>query len=48
MIFAIAALVCFIVALIERTLGPIDMAVLGLAFVAAHLCYPVGVPARRV
>lgn len=37
--FAIAALLCFVLALFHAHLGSIDFVVLGLAFVAAHLIY---------
>lgn len=36
---AIVALICFIIALIEESLGPISMVVLGLAFLAAHFAF---------
>jgi len=44
--FAIAALVCFVLALFIASLGPINLVVLGLAFVAAHLIWPTN-PLRR-
>lgn len=37
--FAIIALICFILALFHVALGSIDLVVLGLAFVAAHLAF---------
>lgn len=40
--FAILALIAFVIALIERNLGPVDMAVLGLCFLALHLVWPIG------
>lgn len=35
--FALLALLCFVVAQFEAALGPVDLMLLGLAFVAAHL-----------
>lgn len=40
---AIIALLCFVLALFEVTLGSIDLVVLGLCFVAAHLAWPIAV-----
>jgi hypothetical protein len=37
--FAIAALLAFVLALFDVTIGSIDLVVLGLCFVAAHLIY---------
>jgi hypothetical protein len=37
--FALVALVVFILALFKVALGSIDLVVLGLAFVAAHLAF---------
>ena len=37
--FALLALVCFVIALFEPALGPINMVTLGLAFIAAHLLF---------
>jgi hypothetical protein len=37
--FAIAALLCFVLALFDVHVGSIDLVVLGLAFVAAHLIH---------
>ena len=34
---ALLALLCFVIAQFKSSLGEIDMALLGLAFVAAHL-----------
>jgi hypothetical protein len=39
---AVLALVCFVLALFDVTLGALDLVTLGLAFVAAHLAF--GVP----
>jgi hypothetical protein len=39
---AVLALVCFVLALFDVTLGPLDLVTLGLAFVAAHLAF--GIP----
>ena len=38
--FALLAFLAFLIALFERTLGPIDLVVLGLAFLALHLIVP--------
>lgn len=37
--FAIAALICFVLALFDAHLGTIDFVVLGLAFIACHLIW---------
>ena len=37
--FAILALLCFVLALFHAHLGGIDFVVLGLAFIAADMCY---------
>jgi len=37
--FAVVALICFVLALFHAHLGSIDFVVLGLAFVAAHLAF---------
>ena len=44
---AVLALLCFVLALFDVTIGSIDLVVLGLAFVAAHLAWPVALPSRR-
>ncbi len=41
-VIAILALVCFVLALFDVTLGQLDLVTLGLAFVAAHLAF--GIP----
>lgn len=50
--FALAALVCFLLALFGAHVGTVDLVVLGLAFIAAHLLvglWPLGgtLPWRR-
>lgn len=42
--FALIALICFVLALFKVHIGSIDLVVLGLCFVAAHLLFGVGVP----
>lgn len=37
--FAVLALLCFVVAQAEPALGPIDLLLLGLAFLALHLLW---------
>jgi hypothetical protein len=37
--FAILALICFVVKLFHGSLGSLDLLVLGLVFVAAHLAF---------
>lgn len=37
--FAVIALICFILALFHVTLGSVDLMVLGFCFVAAHLAF---------
>lgn len=39
---ALLALICFVLALFDVTLGELDLVTLGLAFVAAHLVF--GIP----
>jgi hypothetical protein len=39
---AVIALICFVLALFDLTLGQLNLVTLGLAFVAAHLAF--GVP----
>lgn len=38
--FALLALLCFVVALFRASIGDVDLVVLGLVFVAAHLLWP--------
>lgn len=38
--FALLALLCFVLALADVTIGGLDLVVLGLAFIAVHLLYP--------
>jgi len=38
-VLALLALVCFVLALFHVALGSIDLVVLGLAFIAAHLLF---------
>jgi hypothetical protein len=38
-VFAVLALLCFVLALFDAHLGSIDLVVLGLAFVATHLIW---------
>lgn len=38
--FALLALLCFVIAQFEDALGPVNLLLLGLAFVAAHLLLP--------
>ena len=40
---AIIALLCFVLALFDVVIGDIDLVVLGLCFVAAHLAFPIAV-----
>ncbi len=44
---ALAALICFILALFKVHIGTIDLVVLGLAFVALHLLLGAWPPWRR-
>lgn len=39
---AVVALVLFVLALFEVTIGDVDLVVLGFCFVAAHLAWPIG------
>jgi hypothetical protein len=43
-VFALLALICFILALFGVHLGSIDLVILGLVFVAAHLLLGIGIP----
>lgn len=45
--FALLALIAFVLALLQRTVGPVDLVVLGLVFVAAHLLLPWTPPLKR-
>lgn len=45
--FALIALICFVLALFGVDLGRIDLVILGLAFVALHLLFGVGIPWRK-
>lgn len=45
--FAIVALICFVLALFDVTLGEIDLVILGLAFIALHLVFTIPIPWRR-
>jgi hypothetical protein len=38
--FALLALLCFVIAQFETALGPVDLLLAGLALVAAHLLMP--------
>lgn len=40
MFFAILALLCFVLALFRVHVGSVDLVILGLCFVAAHLIHP--------
>jgi hypothetical protein len=37
--FALLALICFIIAQFESALGPVNLLLLGLAFLAAHFLF---------
>lgn len=46
--FALLALLCFVLALFNVTIGTIDLVVLGLVFIAAHLLFGITLtPWRR-
>ncbi|HEX6234140.1 MAG TPA: hypothetical protein VFZ63_13520 [Jiangellaceae bacterium] len=45
--FALLALVCFLIALVEPSLGDLSLVTLGLAFVAAHLAFGIPFEPRR-
>jgi hypothetical protein len=47
-VFALAALICFILALFHVTLGSLDLVVLGFVFVALHLLSGWDIPWRRL
>lgn len=38
--WALLALLCFVVAQFERALGPVDLLLAGLAFLALHVFWP--------
>jgi hypothetical protein len=42
LMFAVLALICFVIALLDVSLGDLNLVTLGLAFVAAHLAF--GIP----
>ena len=45
--FALLALICFILSPFISALGPWPLVTLGLAFIAVHLLWPLTVPWRR-
>lgn len=45
--FALLALIAFLLSPFIHTLGPWPLVTLGLAFLAVHLLWPVTVPPRR-
>lgn len=46
--FALLALLCFVLALFNVTIGTIDLVVLGFCFIALHLMFGLGLtPWRR-
>lgn len=45
--FALVALICFVLALFHAHLGEIDLVVLGFAFIALHLMWDVALPVGR-
>lgn len=45
--FALVALICFILALFHVALGSIDLVILGFCFVALHLMVGIGIPWGR-
>ena len=42
--FALVALICFILALFRVELGRIDLVILGFVFIALHLMFSIGIP----
>lgn len=44
--WALLALLCFVIAQFEPALGPVDLLLLGLAFIALHLLWTVPLPWR--
>jgi len=42
--FALLALICFVLALFHVALGSIDLVTLGLVFVAAQMLFAIGAP----
>lgn len=45
--FALLALVCFLLALFSVHIGTVNLVVLGFVFVAAHLLFAAGLPWRK-
>lgn len=45
--FALLALICFVLALFEVAIGDVNLTVLGLAFLALHFVVDVAVPFGR-
>ena len=43
-IFALLALICFVLALFSVHIGSIDLVILGFVFIAAHLLFGIGIP----
>lgn len=44
---AVIALICFVIALLDVTLGELNLVTLGLAFLAAHLAFDLPLPVGR-
>ena len=45
--FALLALLCFVLALFDVTIGSIDLGVLGFCFIALHLLFGLGLTPWR-
>jgi hypothetical protein len=45
--FALLALITFVIVLFDGTVGSIDLVVLGLAFLSAHFVFPITLPMPR-
>lgn len=46
--FALLALICFILALFHVALGTLDLVVLGFVFISLHLLWDIALPVGRV
>lgn len=45
--FALLALICFVLALFGVHIGAINLVILGWCFIALHLLFGIGIPWRR-
>lgn len=46
--WALAALICFVLALFHASVGSLDLVTLGFCFIALHLMWTIALPVGRV